>query len=515
MRVPRLSSADRPTGLVIALAAAVLWTLPRGDGDCRAEERPRGLATAAWKLEAVELVDGRRLEGLVVDGADTDADIGFVQVVRSPGRPMYLISWGSVPAERIRSIRRLPAADHAVLVSRVQAFRDRRDIRLRAETDVRLLRDGEDESWRYSGGWFTLKSTADPRLTREAIVRLEQVFGALETLVPVGRPPADESKEKAHGTGRLQVRLCGSSAEYRRLQEGLGLRGGHPAFYVPSKRLLVAGSDMPAIIEQQGIAAENLAAAEQRYASIDGTLEEGVRRLAADLERQGIPGGKRAEIVQRARSRWEREKEEALAQIESARRENRLGMESARNDFYSWLVHEAWHAHADGQGADLTPLPLWLDEGLAQVFETAPLEAGELRLDAPDPVRLALLQELLRGSAPPTVADVLVAGQDQFLVGHAGSADSSRQAYLMAWGLAFDLALLQPVFSPRSLAALQRKAGPQGPDAVRQFEQLAGMPVGRFEAAWRRRMLALRPREAVAAAVVIPGGENRRPPLDP
>jgi len=512
--VPRLPSADRPTGLVLALAfaGAACWPSPHGAAGCRAEDRPRGLATAAWKLEAVELVDGRRLEGLVVDPADADDDIGFVQVVRSPGRPMYLVSWGSLPAERIRSIRRLQPADHTALIARVQAFRDRRDIRLRAETDVRLIRDGEDEPWRYAGGWFTLESTADPRLTSEAIVRLEQVFGALETLVPVGRSAADEvSQDAVDGAGRLQVRLCGSSAEYRLLQEGLGIRGKHPAFYVPSKRLLVAGSDMPAIIEQQGIAAENLAAAEQRYATLDGTLEDGVRRLAADLERQGIPGGKRAEIVQRARSRWEREKAEALTQIDSARRDNRLGMESARNEFYSWLVHEAWHAHADGRGPDRTPLPLWLDEGLAQVFETAPLEAGELRLDAPDPVRLAFLQELLRRPAPPTVADVLAAGQEQFLVGHAGSVDSSRKAYLMAWGLAFDLALLQPVLSPASLAALQRRTGEQGPDAVRQFEQLVGMTVGRFEAAWRRRMLALRPREPV----VIPGEGNDRPRQDP
>jgi hypothetical protein len=66
----------------------------------------------------------------------------------------------------------------------------------------------------------------------------------------------------------------------------------------------------------------------------------------------------------------------------------------------------------------------------------------------------------------------------------------------MAWGLAFHLAVLEPVLTPASLAALcQPSSG--GRDAARrvaEFEKLVGVPIAEFEPAWRKRMLALRPR---------------------
>ena len=499
--------------LVIALLVCACGHQARG----RADEPPRGLATAAWKLEVVELMDGRRLEGLIIDSpplanpesaTDQTDEIGFVQIMRFPGKPMYLITWGHISDGRIRSIERLPESDHALLHSRVQAFRERRDVRLNAETAVQLSRHDEYDAWHYSGQWFTLKSSADPRLTREAIVRLEQVFGALETLVPARKKPLSLP---------LTIQLCATAAEYRRVQDDSGIRADNPAFYLPGRRLLVAGSDMPAIIEQQKIAVESLATAEKHALDLDRSLEQGMHALASDLEKQGIPAGQRGEIISRARSRWEREKATARAQIESARRDNVQRVEAARRGFYGWLAHEAWHAYADGHvsKSDSNGLPLWLDEGLAQVFETAPLEAGELRLDAPDPVRLALLQEMLRGPLAPTLTDLLTARQEQFLVGHAGSTVTSQRAYLMAWGLAFHLALIEPVLTPASLAALtaspagslksssdkassdkassDKQVSPlQHSDPIQQFEALTSMPLADFELAWKRHMLALR-----------------------
>ncbi|MFM8803128.1 MAG: hypothetical protein ACKOK8_04355, partial [Planctomycetia bacterium] len=89
----------------------------------------------------------------------------------------------------------------------------------------------------------------------------------------------------------------------------------------------------------------------------------------------------------------------------------------------------------------------------------------------------------------------LRAGQSQFLVGHAGGRTASRQSYLVAWGLAFHLAILEPVLAPRSLAALcEPSAGAaEAAERVTEFEQLVGMPVAAFETTWRRRMLGLKP----------------------
>jgi len=489
-----LASPVLPAAVVVfgAVAAAT----------CGAEPRP-GLATGGWKLESVRLYDGRRLQGLVVGPAgggerhDPTAPIGFVQIVQPPGRMMELITWAPISPQRIETIERLPEAEHALLEKRVDEFRNRRGRQHAAETAVVLVRDDADEAWRYAGHWFGMRSTADPSLTRKAVVLLEQVFAALEALVPLPALPGD-------GPAPILVTLCGTAAEYRGVQETLGLDSAvdglaeHPALYVPARLQLVAGSDLPAIIEQEQTAADSLALAERSIGDRDRSFAADLRQLASDLEKQGMPAGRRAEVVQLARSRWQRERDEMIAEVVAARRDNAAKVAAARRAFAARLTHEAWHAYADRRlrGTSRRPLPLWLDEGLAQVFETAPLEAGELRLDAPDPVRLKALQELLAGPDAPPLVDLLRAGQNQFLVGHGGGRKASQQSYLMAWGLAFDLAVLEPLLTPASLAAISAPvpAGGEEPSRDAEFERLVGLPIAEFETAWRRRMLTLRPR---------------------
>jgi len=480
----------------ICLRSAVVVFAVLAGGVVVAEPRP-GLATGAWKLESLRLHDGRRLEGLVVEPAaagehrDPTAPIGFVQVVQPPGRMMELITWAPISAARIAAIEPLPAAEHALLAKRVDEFRNRRGRQHAAETAVTLVRDDGDEAWRYAGRWFAMRSTADPSLTRKAVVLLEQVFAALEALVPLPPAPGNGSAPP------LLVTLCGTAAEYRGVQETLGVAADHPALYVPARGQLVAGSDLPAMIEQERIAADSLALTEREIVDRDRSFEVDVRRLAGDLEKQGIPAGKRAEVVHAARSRWQRERDEMLAEVVAARRDNAAHVADARRTFAARLTHEAWHAYANRGlvASGRQPLPLWLDEGLAQVFETAPLEAGELRLDAPDPLRFKALEELLTGRDAPPLVDLLRAGQSQFLIGHAGGRKASQQSYLMAWGLAFHLAVLEPVLTPASLAAICEPVAAADESAgVVEFERLVGMPIAEFDAAWRRRILALRTR---------------------
>ena len=428
----------------------------------------------------------RRLEGLIaapVAGAAADEDVFFVQVVRPPGRPMYLITWGPLAAERVAHLQRLSTDEHNRLADRIGAFRADRERRLNAETTIELSRADEGEPWTYAADEFVLESTADPGVTREAVLRLTQVFGALESLVP---PMVEQGPP-------TKVRLCGTTAEYRGQQEALGIRVANPAFFVPARRLLVAGSDMSAMVSQRRTAAAANAMAARRLEELDRRLGARLKALATDLERQGMPAAQRADVVQKARTRWLLERAADEARIEAADRENEARVAAARRTFYARLAHEAWHAYAETRLRlpDAPGLPPWLDEGLAQVVESAPLEAGELRLDAADPGRLAALQALLRDGAAPPLADILRAKADQFIAGHAGAAEASGRAYLVAWGLAFDLAVAEPRLTPQAVAALGRA---DGGDPVTRFEQLTGMPLDRFEPAWRRRITTIRRR---------------------
>ena len=447
---------------------------------------PKSLATAPWRLEAIELKDGRRLEGLVVapdDVAGTPSheseDIEFLQIVRKPGRPMHLVAWPAFPATRVAFVERLSPSEHEALREQVETFRRER-LRQEDALSVHLTRQGDDGPWRYEDPSFVLLSTAPPTITREAVLRLVLTFDALESLVP---PVAEPN-------GVLTVRLCGTLAEYQRVQAEAGLRLDNPAFYLPERRLLVARSELPQLLEEQRAADDQLDAARQRHLEHGNLLDERLRLLAIELAKSGMPQNERSEIVRRARLRGMREQSEAMARIEAARRANAEVVENARRRFHARLAHEAWHAYADGRlhRAGSHHLPVWLDEGLAQVIETAPLEAGELRLDAPDPARLARIKDLITAGALIPAAEIVASGQDAFVGGHGGK---EAIAYLAAWAIACDLAVLRPALTADKIVALS-EIGDR--DAIASLETLVGMPIDRYDRQWRQRALEWKPR---------------------
>lgn len=464
------------------LAVVLISSAPGGEGRggaAQPEPSAAGLSrAAAWRLERLTLTDGSVIEGLSITPAPAvEADgVHFVEIVRRPGRPMHLVT-RRFPADRIGSIDLLPADERATLAAHVDAFRSRNRDEREAAAGLRLTRRADDGPWRFAGPMFDLESSAGQPLTRLAIVRLESLLAAFETLVP---PSAGAAAGR-----RLTVRLCGSPAEYAQTQAECGVEVANPAFYMPGRSLLVAGGDVPVVLTQAERAADGLAATEQRQEDLDDEVAAGLRRLADQLEAQGIPASQRAEIVARTRARWRREKSAVLARVDRARKGNDSRVARAEGDFLTSLAHEAWHAYADLRLA--AALPAWLDEGLAQVFEGGLLEAGELRLDAPDAGRLARLAELLT-SRPPGLLPPLVAGDEgQFVVGRGHAAATSREAYLLAWGLAYDLTLGAPVLSAPALAALAAANG----DRTVGFERLVGMPIAAFETGWRDRMLTL------------------------
>jgi hypothetical protein len=476
-RLPSAGPVVWPVALLVAAGLAA--------GGLSAAGPPGGLGAAPWRLEALDLTDGRRLQGLVLGPEGVagtpppgSAEIEFLEIVRPAGRPMHLVIWPPFPAGLVRFVERQLPEEQDRLRKRVEAFREERRRQDEAAA-VPLRRRGEAGPWAYESPRFVLDSSADASLTRDAVVRLELLFDALENLVP---PLA--------AVEPVTVKLCGSQSEYRQAQEALGLQLENPAFYLPGRRLLVAGSELPALLEEERDAADLLLAARQRHLELGGLIEPRLRTLAADLEKQGMPPRQRAEIVTRARIRASREQAAGIAGIEAARRANAAIVQRARRLFHQRLAHEAWHAYADGRlrPAEGSGLPAWLDEGLAQVLETAILEGGELRLDAPDPQRLARLQQAIAGGGLRPVADIVSAGQEAFVGGHRGD---EGLAYLAAWGLAFDLAVLKPVLSAASVRAL---AAADAADPIAALEGLVGMPVDRYDRQWRQRILDFRSR---------------------
>src|SRR5262249_35930285 len=138
-------------------------------------------------------------------------------------------------------------------------------------------------------------------------------------------------------------------------------------------------------------------------------------------------------------------------------------------------------------------VPTWLNEGLAQVFETALVEAGELRVGHVDRPRLARVKILLdKGDLVP-VSELVRAGPRQFQVSHPSDPQPADRHYVSSWALAFYLLFDRKVLgNPKKLdqyvTALQR-----GTDPLEAFRELVGKPLGAFQKDFRDYCRRLQP----------------------
>src|SRR5262249_55868911 len=173
---------------------------------------------------------------------------------------------------------------------------------------------------------------------------------------------------------------------------------------------------------------------------------------------------------------------EQRRRIQVAEARNQETSARARRRLFQRLFHEAFHAYLlnfvypPGEGE----LPRWLNEGLAQIFETAVFEVGELRLGHADQERLEAVRQALGKKAFLPVADLLRSGAKQFQVAHDGDKQVSDRYYLASWALAFYLTFDRKVLGTPALDAYVRDLK-RGTDPLDAFRTLTGQPLSKFE----------------------------------
>ena len=206
-----------------------------------------------------------------------------------------------------------------------------------------------------------------------------------------------------------------------------------------------------------------------------------------------FPLNEQRSIMQSTESHWKEELDGINRAINAAERSNLAEFDKLTAAMFARLFHEAFHAYLENYVFPQRDhdVPRWLNEGLAQIFETGQLEAGTLRLDAPDAGRLDRLQADLQSVEPLSLAEILTADGSQFLVLHPGGEAASQRYYLYSWGLAYYLAFRQPVLETAALDRyVDREAAKSAP--IVRFEKLVGMPLKQFEARWRTEMLKMK-----------------------
>jgi hypothetical protein len=188
--------------------------------------------------------------------------------------------------------------------------------------------------------------------------------------------------------------------------------------------------------------------------------------------------------------------EKRIAEVE---KKNNAVFKTSQDRLFRRLYHEAFHAYV---GTFVYPakegaLPLWLNEGLAQLFETAILEAGELRVRHADPARLREARKAIDEKKFLDLADLLRSEGKHFQVAHASDKQLSDRHYLASWALAFHLAFERRLLTTELDAYV--KALKRGTAPLLAFRDLVGKPLPDFEKDLRGYLSKLKPDGTTAA----------------
>lgn len=429
-----------------------------------------------WASERVWLRDGRQLQGLIE--SEDDAWVNLIQIEQPAGRPMYLVI-RPIDRTTIKSIDRLGPVERTRLQQQIEQFRNRAQIEAGAMEAVGLeaiARDGRTH-YRYQGKWFALESTVEEEITRRIIVRVEQIFTAYRQLLPPRTTPRQP----------LEILVFGSWDEYRTYLTTFNLSIANPAVFLREPNRVVAGTEVTRFAAEHARIKAEHRVLQAELKQLQALLPVNLRNVAAQLRRQGYGDNDTKTILITEKRKAEDRIKQKEMEIKRVERQNERLCEQIAGQLLTRLYHEALHAYLANYVYPRRnhQVPLWLDEGLAMIFEEALPESGSLRLGAPRREVLKRLRSNLAGPQPLTIEQLLTAGPQEFLVMQETDADHANRYYWYAWGLAYYLTFERRLLTDPALDRyVARDAKAVSPS--QRFEELVGMSLSKFEIVWRK-----------------------------
>jgi len=462
-----------PTQIRLSLGAALGCCLLAA---ILADAQPPPTGLSKWSFDELALTNGATLEGLIL--SENPDGMRFQSVSRPPGRPTVTLTSYFTKGE-IARIKRLPDADRVILKERLDELDPTgAGERKRMET-LELVATDEwppGPAKRYESDYFTLVSTGSDELVRRSAVRLEQIYIAFTRFLPPSVKDARPTK----------IMLATDDGEYKALLGSLGKADLlNRAVFDPTNNRVLCGTEMKRLGHELQTGRLHLS---QQLAAL-AKYESDVTKLYRQPE---LKRHLEASALERRR-------------LYAADAGNGVKFDRATGGIFAVLYHEAFHAYVgtfvypplkpDDVKAGRGPgeLPRWLNEGLAQVFETAVVEAGELRADAPHRDRLNRAKEALRKKNAERLVpleELFVTGKDVFLASHKDQKGVTERAYLTSWALAYYLTFERHLIGIETFRKYLVEVN-SGGDPRKAFERLVGQELPAFEKDWHAFLLRL------------------------
>jgi hypothetical protein len=459
-------------------ASAVIFGAPA------AAQPAQPVGVSKWPLDELTLKNGSKLQGLLLKEHSDGYD--FRSVYRLPGRPTVTFT-DFIRKSDVANLKKLSKEDRDILKEKLAELDPSGEGARKRMESLELVAGnwpGKTGGARqYDSDFFVFTCTGTEELTRRAAVRLEQIYTAFTHVLP----PTKKSERQT------AFMLATDPEEYKALLGPLtDAKILNPAVYDVASNRILCGTDLKRLGDELQSARVYHA---QQLASLD-RYEESIKKLY-----------KGEELARHTKAIAAERRRVFLADVN-----NGVKFDEATARLFALLYHEAFHAYVATfvypplkpesvkKGEGTGELPRWLNEGLAQIFETAVVEAGELRADHPDKVRLQLAKDWLKGKkGGPLVplGDLLSTGRDAFLASHADQKAASDRAYLTSWALAhyltFDRRLIGTEAFHKYLVAVNSGENPK-----EAFATLVGKKLDEFEKDWHSYLRRLQPNGTLA-----------------
>ncbi|VTS04349.1 DUF1570 domain-containing protein [Tuwongella immobilis] len=415
-----------------------------------------------WQLDVLRLRNGATLSGMIE--VETPTHVRFQLVQRKAGRPTVSFHT-TISTEEIVGIDRLTPQQRKQLKAQLDGIAQAgQQEQIRSENLLIEPIDWQGKpgaGLRYVSDFFVLNSDAPEALVRRTAVRLEQIYAAytrfLQPRFRTRRPTT--------------IWLFRNREGYAKEMQGIGRPILNPACFDPRNNRVLCFSDLDRMAEDlERIRKHHL----DLWTELDRQQKEITRLYPNPKERERFIGPI----------------EETRRKIISQNQKNDEIVDRATTKLFAVLYHESFHAYVEnyvfpeGVPNGLGPLPTWLNEGLAQIFETGILELGEFRVGHAERGRLLRIKELVRKNELVPIKDLLRATPKSFAVLHADEAAASDRYYLTSWGLAFYLTFEKRLLGAAALEAFIASEGKT--DRIVAFEKLLQQPIDRIEADFQR-----------------------------